>query len=86
MSTEKIFRTTDYKLAAFLLSRDILLEVRPNPHRPQKAEFTAPATDDLLRAVAEFNSDEPIPVQTFIENLEAIKDRMMDVTRGGGAR
>lgn len=83
MRTEKVFRTSDYKLAAYLRSRDIILEAHPNPRRPQKVEFTAPATEALYRAVAEFNSDEPVPVQTFIENIEAVKDEMMSVIRGG---
>jgi hypothetical protein len=87
MSTEpKIYRTSSYPKAAFFLCRDILPEVLPNPKRPQKAEFTAPITPELLRALADYEADAPVPVKTFIENIEVIKDKMMAVTRRGGAR
>ena len=85
MSTDKIFRTADYKLAAFLLSKNIPVDIQQNPRRPNKAEFSSPGTDQLYRAIAEYNSNEPIPVQNYNENLEIVKDRIMEILRSSQA-
>lgn len=82
MNAEKIFRTTDYKLAAYLSALNIILEAHPNPKRPTKVEFSTSASDELYRAVAAFNADELIPVKTFCDSMDAIKDQMMDIIRG----
>ena len=81
MSEEKIFRTTDYKLSTFLRTRNLPSETKPNPHRPRKAEFISPATDEIYKAVADYNKNESVPVQTYNENLEIVKDEVMEIVR-----
>ncbi len=78
----EIFKTTDYRLAAYLRILNIPIEIKPNPLRPGKVEFLAPASEDTLRAVSDFSLDKPVPVQSYNESLEAVKDRMMEISRG----
>lgn len=82
MSEDKVFRTSNYKLAAFLLAKNFTVTVHKNPLRPTKAEFIYSATDLLFRAIAEFNGNEPVPVQTFLESLEIAKDYLKTIVRG----
>ncbi len=76
------FKTTDYRLAAYLLIRNITVDITANPLRPGKVEFLAPASEETLRAVSDFSLDKPVPVQSYNESLEAVKDRMMEISRG----
>ncbi len=86
MSEEKIFCTGDYKLAAWLFSKNHPINVQQNPRRPKKAEFVFSASDQLYIDIAEFNSNGLIPVLSYLENLDIMKDRMREVLLWGNKR
>ncbi len=78
---EKTFKTSSRALAAFLRAKQIPVEIVPNPRRANRVDFLAPATDETYKAVLAFNQNEFIEIQTFMECLDEITDRMKGLIR-----
>jgi len=82
---EKTFKTSSRALAAFLRAKQIPVEIVPNPRRANRVDFIAPATDTTYKAILAFNQNEFVEIQTFIECLDEITDRMKDLVRSRAA-
>ncbi len=86
LSTEKKdFVCSDFRLAAWLISFDIPVTIESNPRRPQRAQFKAPATDRVYELIAQYNSNGLVPVLTLLENIEVLKDKIMEIRQNGRA-
>jgi hypothetical protein len=83
MDEKKIIRHGHKELAATILAKNLPVEVQQNPRRPRRADFVSPDNDAIRKAIEEFNSNQAIPIQDFLESLEVIRDRMTEVLKGG---
>ena len=77
----KEWTCTDVFLAAFLVCS---LNIDPNfKFIRQRVVFVFAASDDLYRATAAFNNDEPIAALTFTETVKDLRGRMMRLKHDG---
>jgi hypothetical protein len=73
---------TDVFLASFL---SCSLNVEPNFKFVRgRVVFVFSATDELYRAIAAFNSDEPIAALSFSETVKELRGRMMRIKHDEG--
>lgn len=72
---EKIFETQDLYLSAAIVT---LIKTEPSYKiRNQRTSFCFTISDDLYRAMSDYNSDVDVPVQQFAGNLKRLRGEML---------
>lgn len=76
MTETKTLSTLDLYMASFLAFHGIepLLETTNS-----RVVFTFPVTDELYRLLARFNSNENIPVTSFVTTVKMLRGRMLSM-------
>jgi hypothetical protein len=74
MAEAKVLNLLDIHVSSFLSLHGIepVLE-----HRSGKVIFTFPATDEVYRLMNRFNSDEAVPVASFVTTLKTLRGKML---------
>ena len=68
---------SDIWLASFILTiLHVEPKLKPNPTNGM-VSFLFPYSEDVLRTVAEFQSDKPVPVYTYSVNFKILKNKIL---------
>lgn len=72
----KVFSTLDLYISSFLALHGLEPRLEVNNG---KVVFTFPATDDLYRLIARYNSDEKTPANSFVTTVKMLRGQMLSM-------
>jgi len=79
---DDFIETDDKDFVSVLRTRGIRCRKRPLIAAGRvKVNFIAPATEDVIRAISDFNDNNAVPIQDFLKASKEIKDQIMAIVR-----
>ena len=84
----RTLKTSDPRKLAFLLTEvpELHFRTEPNPRRPGRLDFLIDVDDVVLQTAARFDLDPLVPLRSFLDRLDTVRDLCLMSKRAGGAK